>query len=135
MPAFSGQVCARNDNDRNVWISSVCQCTPGLDAWRTNGALLLDEFAGLVAGPGVVVDEEVDAVASGRMVEEEEDADGVRIRIIEDGLAVLLEGMSGGLAGIGNEAASDFHTVEIGFGFLVAAESVADGFGGETEKS
>ena len=75
----------------------------------------------------------MDAVGDSRVIEEEEDVDGIGIGINENSFAVNLEGTCEGLTGIGDEAVADFETVNIGLVFLKAAERVAESTGGETE--
>src|SRR5258707_75045 len=70
---------------------------------------------GLVAlGPGVVGDEKGDPVGDGGVVVEEKGVDGIGVGVGENGFAPNLELARGGLAGVGNDAVSDFETVDIG---------------------
>ena len=93
----------------------------------------LDELRGFAFGPGVVGDTQMDAVGDSRVIEEEEDVDGIGVGINENSFAVNLEGTCEGLTSIGDEAVADFETVNIGLVFLKAAESVAESTSGETE--
>src|SRR5260370_82705 len=68
------------------------------------------------------------------MIEEQEDVDGIGVRVDENGFAVYLEGMREGLAGVRNDAVSDFKAINIRLMFRIAAEGIADGIGGETEE-
>ena len=101
---------------------------------NTHGREISFYELGLFAlGPGVVSDEEVDAVGGGWVIVEEKDIDGIRVGIGEYVFAPLLKLVGGGLAGVGKDAVSDFQTVDIGLVLYIAAECIRSGIGEESK--
>src|SRR3982074_959528 len=76
----------------------------------------------------------MDAVADGRVIEEEEDVDRIGVGIDENSLAVDLERTRKSLAGVGNDAVGDFEAIDIGLGLLITAESMAEAVRRKTEE-
>ncbi len=77
----------------------------------------------------------MDAVGYRGVIEEQEDVDGIGVRVDENGFAVYLKRMREGLAGVRNDAMSDFKAINVRLVFRIAAEGIADDVGSETEKS
>lgn len=75
----------------------------------------------------------MDAVGDGGVVVEEKDINGVGVGVDENGFAPNLELVRGGLAGVGNDAMSDFETVDVGLILFKAADAVGDGIGKESK--
>ena len=76
----------------------------------------------------------MDTVGDRGVIEEKEYVDGMGIGVDQNGLTVNLKGTRGGLAGVRNNAVSNFEAVDIGLILLVAAEGIKDGLGQEKEQ-
>src|SRR5258708_10574086 len=115
--------------------------TPGMPSQKTVKGQpfgrwwLLDEMGRFAFGPRIVSHAQVDAVGNGGVIEEEKDVDRIGVGVDENGFAVDLEGARECLTRVRNDAVGDFEAVDIGLIFLIAAESIADDIGGETQES
>jgi len=69
------------------------------------------------------------------VIEKEKNVYWIRVGVNENGFTVNLEGAREGLAWFRDDAARDLEAIDIGLMFLKTAKSVADGVGGEAEKS